>query len=115
MHLGILSPLTLLLTLTLTASTEAYKIRAFSGSGCTGTAREVNVWDNTCRDQNVPDTRSFRVLNYGAWRQRANFYKQDGCWYEHQGWWADGGSNVFREGECVDLKWNARAYGSISA
>ncbi|KAL5335305.1 hypothetical protein BJX70DRAFT_375529 [Aspergillus crustosus] len=103
------------LTFTLLSPTTAYKIRAFSGPSCTGSAREINVWDNTCRDTDVPATRSFRVLAYGAGRQRANFYESDGCWYQHQGWWADGGSDTFIKGRCVTLDSSVRAFGSISA
>lgn len=110
----IIVPLTAALTC-LGTGAYSFKIRAFSGEGCTGSAQEVNVWDNTCRDTDVPDTRSFRVLAYGAGRQRANFYQSDGCWYEHQGWWADGGSDTFLKDECITLSFNARAYGSISA
>ncbi|KAL4871333.1 hypothetical protein BDV12DRAFT_206504 [Aspergillus spectabilis] len=110
----ILTPLTLAITC-LSAGAMSFKIRAFSGEGCTGSAREINVWDNTCRDTDVPDTRSFRVLAYGAGRQRANFFKGQGCWYERQGWWADGGSDTFKKGECITLDFNARTYGSVSA
>lgn len=100
---------------------DAFKIRAFSGSGCTGSAKEVNVWDNTCRNTDVPETRSFRVLSYGAHRQRATFFGTWGCDVGSIGgpptkdWWADGGSNEFKKDACLDLSFNARAYNSRSA
>jgi hypothetical protein len=99
----------------LSPSALSFKIRAFSGADCTGSAREIKVWDNTCRDTNVPDTKSFRVLAYGAYRQRANFYRYGSCMEERQGWWADGVSDTFLKDECITLDWTATAYGSISA
>ena len=74
MHLGrflaffILSPAAL-----------SFKIRAFSGKDCSGEGHELNVWDNTCRNTDVPKNNSFRVLACGAHRQRAAFYGQGKC------------------------------------
>lgn len=107
---------TFFLLATTVCCVDAYKIRAFSGSGCTGSAREINVWDNTCRNTDVPDTRSIRVLGYGAGRQRAEFYRTKACALPAQkGWWADGGSNEFKKGACLDLPILAITYGSRSA
>ncbi|KAL6707879.1 hypothetical protein ACN47E_003779 [Coniothyrium glycines] len=104
-----------LAALTLTSGALSFKIRAFSGNGCTGSAREINVWDNTCRDTDVPTTRSFRVLAYGASRQRAYFYTGGSCVSTVKGdWWADGGSDVFKKDACITLPTDVNAYGSWS-
>ncbi|CAG8363679.1 unnamed protein product [Penicillium salamii] len=103
--------------LSLSSGALSFKIRAFSGKDCSGDAREVNVWDNTCRDSNVPATRSFRVLSYGAHRQRAAFYDEGKC-IGGQRWtdfWADGGSDTFKKDACITLDFDASAYGSRSA
>ncbi|KAL2825293.1 hypothetical protein BDW59DRAFT_146362 [Aspergillus cavernicola] len=112
MHL--IKPLAMALSC-LSTGALSFKIRAFSGADCTGSAREINVWDNTCRDTDVPDTRSFRVLAYGAKRQRAGFYRYGSCMEERQDWWADGGSDTFIIDRCVTLNFDATAYGSVSA
>lgn len=104
--------------LCLSTGALSFKIRAYDEAGCKGSSKEINVEDNTCRDTNVlPQTRSFKVLAYGAGRQRAAFYQDGACnglrlW---QDWWADGGSNVFLKDECIDLGLAANAYGSRSA
>ena len=97
-------------------STDAYTIRAFTGPNCSGAARDINVWDNTCRNTDVPDTVSIRVLGYGARRQRAGFYRTNACALPaQQEWWADGGSDEFKKGACLDLPISAIAFGSRSA
>lgn len=108
---------TALTFLTLTPIAFSFKIRAFSGDKCTGSAKEINIWDNSCRTTSLPTTRSFRVLAYGAHRQRATFYGAPACYpnKNEKDWWADGGSNVFKKGDCVSLYFNAKAYGSRSA
>ena len=109
----------LLKTLALLSATSgalAFKVRAFTGENCSGDAKEINVWDNTCRDENVPGTKSFRVLSYGAARQRAAFYEGREC-VGRQVWndfWADGGSDSFKEDACIDLGFTSKAFGSKS-
>jgi hypothetical protein len=102
--------------LTLSSGAMSWKMRAFSGKDCTGSAQEVNVWDNTCRDQNIPATQSFRALNYGALLQRADFYDIGGCaWSPRKTVRADGhATSQFKVGECYTLGFNARAFGSRS-
>lgn len=114
--------ITKVITLLACFSTGAmsFKVRAFSGKDCTGSAKEINVWGNTCRDQNVPDTKSVRVLSYGAHRQRATFWKNKFCSNSPPpqimgDWWADGGSDTFIKGKCVNLKGTSKAFGSRSA
>ncbi|KAA8649585.1 uncharacterized protein ATNIH1004_002256 [Aspergillus tanneri] len=99
----------------LSSGALSYKIRAFSGKDCSGDAKEINVWDNTCRDNNVPTTRSFRVLAYGAHRQRATFSEDHACGYGKQSYWADGGSDKFKKDACITLDFEANTYGSRSA
>ncbi|KAL2820293.1 hypothetical protein BJX63DRAFT_428126 [Aspergillus granulosus] len=113
----------LLKTLTLislaTGTTFAYKIRAWSGNGCTGTPQEINIYDNTCRTTSVPAMKSFRVISYGAGRQRATFWTGAGCspfWTDaRQSYWADGGSDKFKKDACITLGWQPKALGSVSA
>ena len=112
MHLGKIVTL-----FCLSSGALSFKIRAFSGKGCTGNAKEINVYDNTCRNTVVPLTKSFRVLAYGAHRQRAAFYSQGSC-YPTKVWtdfWADGGSDKFKKDECITLDFDSWAYGSRSA
>ncbi|KAJ6083036.1 hypothetical protein N7467_007171 [Penicillium canescens] len=103
----------------LSTSTLSFKIHAFSEDDCKGDAQEINVWDNTRRDTNVPRTRSFRVLAYGAHRQRATFSKYNFCSdalpEEHKNWWADGWSDTFLKDACITSGYGPRAYGSHSA
>ena len=74
MHIG-----KTILSLCLSSGALSFKVRAFTGEDCSGDAKEVNVWDNTCRDGNITDTRSFRVFAYGAHRQRATFWEWNYC------------------------------------
>lgn len=113
MHLGKTLALALL---SASSGAFAFKVRAFTGENCSGDAKEINVWDNTCRDENVPATKSYRVLAYGAGRQRAAFYEGDKCigggrWND---WWADGGSDTFKKDACIDLGFTSNAFGSRS-
>lgn len=88
----------LLTLLTAAAGTEAYIVKTRAQPDCQGFQSEVNVWDNTCRNTYLPETRSIEVLAYGAGRQGAEFWSTNTCWLEgtqYQGWWADGGSDTF--------------------
>jgi len=62
---------------------------------------------------------SFIVKAYGAHRQRAGFYAYgggcDALSGSVQDWWADGGSNVFIKGHCVDVPFAYSSLGSRSA
>jgi hypothetical protein len=103
----------------LSSGALSYKIRAFSEPNCKGSARDINVYDNTCRNTDVPRTQSIRVLSYGAARQRANFFDHKNlvCWPGDatRGFWADGGSNDFKLDRCITLGFHAVAYGSASS
>ncbi|KAL4871580.1 hypothetical protein BDV12DRAFT_164006 [Aspergillus spectabilis] len=99
----------------LSSGALSFKIRAFSVGGCTSSAREINVWDNTCRMMDVPKTRSFRVLAYGAGHQRATF------WHEpllriprcvSKDCWANRGSDAFIKDRCIMLRYELYAFGS---
>ena len=109
-----LLPLTLLALL---PATQAYVIRLFEGSGCSSTNSEINVYDNTCRNTSIRPTKSYQVVSYGGYHQRAVFYEKGECnklasqWKD---WWADGGSDTFKKGRCIDLPFTANAFGSQS-
>lgn len=109
----------LLAFLSFMAVASAFKIRTYNETGCEGESKLVNVWDNTCRDNNVMNTQSFEVLAYGARRQRAVFYRDPACFAVNENdrkmWWADGGSDDFKKGECMDIGFTAEAFGSQSA
>lgn len=95
----------------------SFKIRAFREGDCSGESKEINIWDNTCKGSGVPKTLSFEVLSYGAHRQRAGFYSDGSCNAVGREWvdyWADGGSNVFKKGECINLGFGAWSLGSRS-
>lgn len=112
MHLGNIFTL-----LCLGTGALSFKIRAFTGPDCSGSEKDINIWDNTCRGSGLPKTVSFRVLEYGAHRQRAGFYSDGSCnalgreWID---WWADGGSDTFIKGHCVNLGFGAWSMGSRS-
>ncbi|KAF5026817.1 hypothetical protein F66182_1101 [Fusarium sp. NRRL 66182] len=111
---------TLTLLAGLTTGAMSYVVDAFEGRDCKGHKQRVNVWDNTCRDANIPVTQSILVISYGAGRQRAAFWKNNYCSNspppQIQGeWWADGGSDTFLKGRCINLKGPAKAFGSWSA
>lgn len=117
MHLG-----KTLTFLALGSGALSFKIRAFTGDDCTGEAKEVNVWDNTCRNDNTIPTRSFRALAYGAKRQRATFWLYGYCSNSpppdgpgNRSFWADGDSDNFLLDKCVTLGYEAKTYGSHSA
>ncbi|KAM0326328.1 hypothetical protein ACHAQA_006928 [Verticillium albo-atrum] len=108
--------------LALSTGALSYKIRIFSSLDCSaggGAAQDINVEDNTCRwnDNLHVNARSFRVLAYGAHRQRAEFY-DSGCFPGTSAvintFWADGGSDSFKKDRCINLSRVARAYGSWS-
>ncbi|KAL4780806.1 hypothetical protein BJX76DRAFT_350688 [Aspergillus varians] len=89
--------------LALTSSTAlSFKINAFSGPNCTGNVKEIN---------------SFRVLSYGAGRRRAGFYSQHSCVPSGPfvDYFADGGSDKFKKRACLNLGFEAHAFGSRSA
>lgn len=95
----------------------SFKVRAFSNGDCTGTSKEYNIYDNTCKGRGVSKIQSFQVLAYGARRQRAGFYSDGSCnafraWTDY---WADGGSDKFKKGRCVKLGFGAYSLGSRSA
>ncbi|KAL4880696.1 hypothetical protein BJY04DRAFT_190654 [Aspergillus karnatakaensis] len=116
MHL-LTSPLHLLtLTLALSTTSNAWIIRTFSNPGCTGSAREIKVDNNSCRTNDIPATRSFRVLTYGGPHQKAEFHDAGNCWRSsvEASWWADGGSDGFIKGKCLDLHFQPRAFGSFA-
>ncbi|PSN61857.1 hypothetical protein BS50DRAFT_592790 [Corynespora cassiicola Philippines] len=106
----------ILALLALSTGALGFKFVAFTEDNCQGAEATVNVWDNTCREQNVPGTRSIRVLNLGGRHQRAEMYNGGSCaGSPGKGWWADGGEDPFQVGNCINLGFNARAYGSRSA
>jgi hypothetical protein len=96
----------------------SFKIRAYREGDCSGESKEINIWDNTCKDSGVPKTLSFEVLSYGAHRQRAGFYSDGSCnaigreWVDY---WADSRSNVFKKGKCITLGFGVYSLGSRSA
>ncbi|KAL2868916.1 uncharacterized protein BJX67DRAFT_379851 [Aspergillus lucknowensis] len=98
-----------------------YKVRAFTGEGCTGDAKEINVWDNSRRNHDLlsDPIRSFRVLAYGAHRQRALLFPDKKClpWptEETRNFWADGGSDKFLKDECLTIEYDVQGFGSYSA
>ncbi|RSL54835.1 hypothetical protein CEP54_009677 [Fusarium duplospermum] len=101
--------------LCLTMGASSFEIRAFKGRDCKGESKATNVWDNSCATPNYP-TKSFQVVSYGRHRQRAFFYKTNHCLIHHvNDWWADGGSDTFKKGRCINLGDTARAYGSWSS
>ncbi|KAJ5743782.1 hypothetical protein N7533_008652 [Penicillium manginii] len=117
MHLGRLFVLS-----SLDFGVYSHKGRAFTGTNCSGQAKEINVWVNTCRDTAVPKTRSIRVPEYGGHRQRATFWAEQisaHCGFMWQNsnsnWWADGGSNKFKKGLCINLSGTCNAFSSVSA
>ncbi|KAL5343856.1 hypothetical protein BJX70DRAFT_393279 [Aspergillus crustosus] len=114
-HLNLPLASATLLLLSLTPS-SAWIIRTFSGPGCTGSAREIKVDNNSCRTNDIPATRSFRVLTYGGPHQKAEFHDGNNCWRStvEASWWADGGSDDFIKNRCLDLHFQPKVFGSFA-
>ncbi|KAH6699446.1 hypothetical protein ACHAQF_008994 [Verticillium nonalfalfae] len=110
---------TLTAVLCLGTGALSYKVRIFPGANCGGgAARDLNIFDNTCRSTDLFSFRSFRVLGYGAGRQRAKFWSGSICHETNafiQDWWADGGSDTFKTGTCITLPKTAKSLGSYSS
>ncbi|PVH92241.1 hypothetical protein DM02DRAFT_620062 [Periconia macrospinosa] len=96
------------------SSALGYEVRTFRDFGCKGENRVINVWDNTCRNTDILSaTRSIEVVSYGGNRQRAHFYYDTNCFaYSNRDWWADGGSDTFKKGRCIDMGTEIHAFGS---
>lgn len=106
-------PTALSLILALGHGASAYVVRIYSEPGCKGDSKEVNVWDNTCRDTGlIHEIYSVELLEVGAWRQRAHAYASDKCISGMQvtTFWVDGGS--IQVGECKSFDASVRALGS---
>ncbi|KAL2868902.1 uncharacterized protein BJX67DRAFT_40676 [Aspergillus lucknowensis] len=112
MHLFKTTSLGCLLALTLTTPSSAYVVTVYSNPDCTGTARDINVYDNTCHAPANPGFAAFKVKTYGSAHQYAHFYEPGSCGDLFNGheWWADGGSDTFlADGRCISrgVVWNA--------
>ncbi|KAL4809810.1 hypothetical protein BDV18DRAFT_156192 [Aspergillus unguis] len=102
--------------LSLASTSSGFVVTVYSNPDCTGTAREINVYDNTCRAPISPGFAAFKVKTYGSSSQRAYFFRAGGCGdlaSAHQ-WWSDGGSDTFKaDGRCLTegpgTVWNAIA------
>ncbi|KAL4862861.1 hypothetical protein BDV12DRAFT_202626 [Aspergillus spectabilis] len=108
-----------LILLSLTIGGYSWTIRTFSGSDCTGSAREITVDNNSCLLcllNDIAATRSFRVLTYGGPHQKAEFHRSRNCWRStvEASWWADGGSDDFVKNRCLNLQFQPEAFGSFA-
>lgn len=96
----------------------SYVITAYRNDDCSGESKNVNVWDNTCRDTNIFETHSIRVEKYGGRHQKATFFTDNGCGTSisaRYSWWADGGDGSFAKGKCLKFDRGIHAYGSVSS
>lgn len=105
----------ILSVLALGSGAMGYTIDAYTETHCKGDPVRINIHDNTCRDSDVPDdTRSVKLVGYGAHRQRAALYEDDWCnFYDAvKEFWVDGGS--VKKGECVTPHAKIKAFASWS-
>ncbi|KAK7192359.1 hypothetical protein DPSP01_004947 [Paraphaeosphaeria sporulosa] len=102
----------------LTSSAFGFEVITFKDDNCGGESKTINVYDNTCRNSNILSrTRSFQVQSYGGKSQRAAFYTDTSC-YPTNWWidfWADGGSDQFLKGRCINIGHDIHAFGSRAA
>ncbi|KAF6831304.1 hypothetical protein CPLU01_06861 [Colletotrichum plurivorum] len=112
MHLG----KTLAVSFYLVSGAVSYVVRVYADPNCNGNSQRINVWDNTCRSNNVIQHKSFRVEHYGGNLQVATFRDGNTCSLGTQRRWrADGKSGEgFRTGNCLNLAFTGRALGSQS-
>lgn len=112
MHLG----KTLAVSCYLISGAVSYVVRVYADPDCNGNNQRINVWDNTCRNQNVQSYRSFRVEHYGGNLQVATFWDTNICSLGFQRQWrADGKSGGgFNIGSCLNVAFTGRALGSQS-
>ena len=89
-----------LTTLSLSSATAGFVVDVFDTTDCTGAAREVNVWDNTCAGW-MGGFRSVRVKVFGGSNQHAYFCPTNGCDGRCSSWWARGKSPEFQIGSCL--------------
>jgi hypothetical protein len=85
---------------------SAYVVTLWQNPDCTGNSRELNVWDNSCAPHLDPGWSAIQPKTYGSGRQRAYVFSPGDCGNlasTIDNWYADGGSNNFKIGRCLDL------------
>lgn len=98
-----------------------YVLSTFSGPNCTGHAERLNVWDDTCAwgkgAWSKDGAASMMPHVFGKKHQRALFFQSSTCnfWEDYSDMWADGNSKGFQPGECFNMTFPVRAFGSIAA
>ena len=101
MHLSLSSTLTTLAAvISLTTPGSAFVMDIYNSKDCSGNARSVNVWDNTCATW-MGGFQSYTARVYGGRHQKAYFFAPGNCGSLHGAIsteWADGGG--FKVGNC---------------
>ncbi|KAF2107085.1 hypothetical protein BDV96DRAFT_654173 [Lophiotrema nucula] len=100
MHLSLSSTLTTLAIASLATTSSAFVMDVYDSNDCSGDARNVNVWDNTCATW-MGGFKSYIPRVYGGTHQYAYFFAPSNCGSlpgSIGGDWADGGG--FKVGQC---------------
>jgi len=104
MHFSLSSTLsTLAIVASLMVPSSGYVIDVYNSKDCTGDARNVNVWDNTCATW-MGGFQSYIPRVYGGTHQYAYFFAPNNCGSlpgAIGGNWADGGG--FKVGTCYSF------------
>ena len=81
----------------------AFDVTVWENPDCTGSSRDINVYDNTCSTPNLGFA-AVTVNAYGAHRQQAKFHEANNCGDDpFVDFWADGGGTAFVKGKCIPM------------
>lgn len=92
---------------------SGFVMDVYDSDNCSGVARSVNVWDNTCATW-MGGFRSYIPRVYGGPHQKSYFFVPGNCGdltTSFGGAWADGGDGNFQVGQC----WNFGANRVVNA
>ncbi|ORY03673.1 hypothetical protein BCR34DRAFT_667357 [Clohesyomyces aquaticus] len=111
------SPLTALAAaLTLATQGSAFVMDIYDSDNCSGPARSVNVWDNTCATW-MGGFRSYAPRVYGGAHQKSYFFIPGNCGdltSSLNSRWVDGGDGWFQTDHCYNFG-NGRVVNAVAS
>jgi len=100
----------------LASQSSAFVVNVYDSQDCSGPAREVNVWDNTCANW-MGGFQSYKPVVYGGGQQKIYLFIPGSCGNlldARGGQWADGGDSGFQVGHCRSAG-TGRVYNAIAS
>lgn len=94
--------------LALVSQSSAFVMDIYDSADCSGTARSVNVWDNTCATW-MGGFQSYVPRVYGGPHQKSYFFIPGNCGDLTSSYgvhWVDGGDGNFQVGQCRNFGGN---------